>query len=182
MGYDAANGDLYIGRSYPYAFDRGQTGTYFPADSNTPTYSQTFVTSILGPQGLSAVEGCASGPASFPNRIQIYKKHIGSMSNIYQITTGTWTLVTDVGGALGYAFNYWPNGTAQPQQTALVANQVNVGRDYGAISFLRDGAGNLVRYGTTAYYFGSDTFMLSKGGSAPCRITGQERNTILALP
>jgi hypothetical protein len=168
MAFDPTNGYLYIGRGYPYPFDRGSNGpTDTPLTYNTPTTYQTG-------------NGCAGAPATFPNRIQIYRKYIGTIANMGQITTGTWTRRSDSGGPLGYAFDTWPGGPAS--QTPLVTGQSNLNRDHGAISFLRDGAGNVVRYGTTAYYFGADTFVRSKGGNLPCRVTGTETIVARGLP
>ena len=168
MAWDASSGYLYIGRAYPYPFDRGPWDLAdYPYDANTPTYYEVN-------------NGCAGPPATFPNRVQIYKMYLGSLSNMGLITTGSWTLVSDTGGSLGYAFNYWPGGPSP--QTPLVANQTSVGRDHGAISFLRNGAGNLVRSGSTAYWFGADTFKLAKGGNVPCRVTGNERVITRTLP
>jgi len=186
IAYDAARGDFYIGRGYPYPYDRGSASVIgwgdYPDYANTPTFSQTSLVFRNGPFGQTLVEGCLPAPYTLPNRIQIYKMHIGALSNIGQITNpySSWTLVTDTGGPLGYAFNYWPGGPSP--QTPLISPQINGGRDYGAVSFIRDGAGSLLRYGTTAYAFGGDTFMGPKGGSAPCRVTGTERITILPLP
>jgi hypothetical protein len=168
MAWDSTTGYLYIGRAYPYPFDRGFWDlSDAPYDANTPTYYEV-------------ANGCAGPPGTFPNRVQIYKMYLGSLANMGLITTGTWTLVNDTGGPLGYAFNTWPGGPGT--QTPLVTNQTSVGRDHGAVSFLRNGAGNLVRSGTTAYWFGADTFKLAKGGNVPCRVTGNERVITRTLP
>lgn len=172
IAWDALNGDFFIGRAYPYPYDRGSAeavGWYDPpAENNTPLSSQLEFIWRDGPQGSSPVQGCIDTPGTLPNRLQIYKMHIGSLSNFQQLATGTWTLVADIGGSAGYGYDTWLS------TTPLIAGQTNVQRDFGAISFLRDRNGNLVRYGSTAYYFAADTYTLSKG-QGPCQITGLER-------
>lgn len=186
VAYDATRGDLYIGRGYPYPYDRGSAeavGWYDPPYSNnTPRSNQTSFVYLNGPYGSTLVEGCYAAPYTPPNRIQIYKMHIGAITNIGQITNpySPWTLILDSGGSLGYAFNWWQGGPVT--QTPIFSPQMDGGRDYGAVSFIRDGAGNLVRYGTTAYALLGDTFMSQKGGSTPCRVTGTERITAITLP
>lgn len=181
IAWDANEGALYISRGYPYPYDRDSSGgSDVPYSPVTPLPSQlTTVQMWDSARGvISTVEGCAGSPATYPNRTQIYKMVIGSLSNIAAITTGTWTLVVDAGGAGGYGNDL--NGTVS--STPLVsAQQTNVGRDFGAGSFLRDRNGNLVRQGTTAYWFGADTFMETKS-AGPCRVTGLERQTIQTLP
>jgi hypothetical protein len=186
VAYDATSGDFYIGRGYPYPYDRGSAvgvgWTDPPNYPNTPHASQLTSVFLNGPFGSTMVEGCRGAPYTLPNRIQVYKMHIGPLSNIGQITNpnSQWTLVTDLGGPLGYAFHWWPYGGTNG--TPLVYGQTNAGRDYGAVSFIRDGAGNLVRYGTTAYAFAGDTFMSVKGGAERCKVTGTERITAFTLP
>jgi hypothetical protein len=166
IAYDAANGDLYMGRGYPYPYDRGSAETAGwidpPAANNTPLDSQ--------------LATCADSPYTFPNRIQIYRMHIGALGNIGQITSGTWTLVTDQGGAAGYGFD-----SPFASSTALIPGQTNAGRDYGAVSFLRDRGGNLVRTNGVASYFPADTFATSKA-VGPCLTTGTERIFLHTLP
>jgi hypothetical protein len=166
IAYDAASGDIYMGRGYPYPYDRGSgeaVGWYDPpATNNSPLDSQ--------------LATCADSPYTFPNRIQIYRMNIGSLSNIGQITSGTWTLVTDLGGSVGYGFD-----SPFSSSTALVPGQTNANRDYGAVSFLRDRSGNLVRTNGVAYYFPADTFATSKS-VGPCLTTGSERIFLHTLP
>lgn len=176
--WDATTGDFYISRGYPYPYDRGTEapiGRFDPptnADGNTPTASQRAFTYI----GASPVVSCLSTPGTLPNRVQVYRMHIGSLSNFSQLSTGTWSLVFDYGGAVGYGFDS-PASATWP----LVMGQTNVGHDWGAVSFLRNESGGLVRYGTTAYYFGADTYKQSKGNGL-CRITGNERVLVGTIP
>jgi hypothetical protein len=167
------------GRGYPYPFAR----YWDEFGENTPAYSQTVKTELVGPHGPSPVVECAPAPATFPNRIQIYRMNIGSLDFITNITNPnlSWTRVLDSGGPLGYAFNSWPGGPPQSSQTPLVAGQTNDGRDWASVSFLRDRSGNLIRSGNTGYFFAGDNFKLSKGSNAPCRITGTETNTLRTL-
>jgi hypothetical protein len=182
IAYDQSTGEFFIGRGYPYSFDRGSREAFGYLDdpyyNNAPSWDQIVDRTIPGPRGDQSVEGCADVPYLFPNRIQVYKMAIGSLSNISQITTGGWTLVADLGGGGGYPFR-----TMSPYTTStpLVAGQTNYGRDFGAVSFLRDGQGNLVRIDGVRYIFGSDTLRLSKGVGR-CRTTGLERETLVAIP
>jgi len=174
--WDPTTGDFYLGRGYPYPYDRGSLqpiGRFDPpTGGNTPTTSQTTFTYI----GPSPVVGCLPTPGTLPNRIQIYRMNIGSLSNFTQLSTGTWTLALDAGGAVGYGFDSPSSAT-----TPLVMGQTNSSRDWGAVSFLRNREGNLVRYGTTAYFFGADTYKQSKG-MGPCRVTGNERVLLGTIP
>ncbi|HYM60699.1 MAG TPA: hypothetical protein VEZ11_07390 [Thermoanaerobaculia bacterium] len=180
MAWDAGNGDFYIGRGYPYPFDRGSRNQYDqPTTNATPLVSQSANTYLNDPNtGMpTLVGGCKSGPGLLPNRIQIYKMHIGSLDNILQLTTGTWTLVADYGHDSGYGNTL--NGYVAT--TPLMAGQTNRSRDWGAISFLHDTQGFLVRDPSGSYAFGSDTFEYSKS-HGPCYVTGLETQSLLALP
>jgi hypothetical protein len=179
IAFDPPSGNFYIGRGYPYPY--GRYWDFF--GDNTPTNSQKVKTELMGPHGLSPVVECAGSPATFPNRIQVYRMNIGSLDFVSNITNPSlnWTKVLDSGGALGYAFNSWPGGPVQSAQTPLVTGQTNDGRDWASVSFLRDRSGNLIRSGTTGYFFAGDTFKLSKGSNAPCRITGLETNTLRTM-
>ncbi|HEV7240924.1 MAG TPA: hypothetical protein VGQ36_16920 [Thermoanaerobaculia bacterium] len=179
IAYDAPSGNFYIGRGYPYPYAR--YWDYY--GSTTPTFSQTNKTELVGPHGPSPVVECAGAPATFPNRIQIYRMNIGSLDNVTNITNPSlsWTKVLDSGGPFGFAFNTWPGGPPPTAQTPLVAGMTNEGRDWASVSFLRDRTGNLIRSGSTGYFFAGDTFKLSKGSNAPCRITGTETNTLRTL-
>jgi hypothetical protein len=117
---------------------------------------------------------------TLPNRSQIYKMHLGSLANMNQVTTGTWTLLADIGNATGYT-NQANGFFGCCQQTPLAPSQSNAGRDWGAISFLRDGAGNLTLSGTSVPYLAADTFKLSKS-QGPCYVTGLETETYRLLP
>lgn len=165
--WDSANGDLYLSRGYPYPYDRGFTDSQEIAkDFAVPSYLQT--------------DTCPGSPATLPNRAQIYKMHLGSLANIHQVTTGTWTLLADIGNATGYT-NHANGYYGCCQQTPLAPSQTNVGRDFGTISFLRDGAGNLTLSGTNAQYLAADTFKLSKS-QGPCYVTGLETESYRLLP
>ena len=176
--WDVLNGDLYVSRAYPYPFDRGSSGD-LPANTVTPTPAQAATVEMLDPNTglMSKVGGCYDSPATLPNRSQIYKMHLGSLVNLSWLTTQTWTLVSDFGRNAGYGNTLY--GTVDT--TPLVAGQSDAGRDYSAVSFLRDGAGNLVRTSGTGYYFAGDGFKLSKS-HGPCQITGLETNTLKSLP
>lgn len=184
IAYDPATGEFFIGRGYPYSYDRGSrelagTGTSDPPyQNNVPSWAQIVDRTIPGPNGNQSVEGCADVPYLFPNRIQVYKMNIGSLSNISQIVSGWWTLVADVGGNVGYPFRQMSPYTTS---TPIIGLQTNYGRDFGAVSFLRDGQGNFARDGGIRYMFGAETLRLSKGEGL-CRTTGLERETLVALP
>lgn len=180
IAWDPTTGNFYIGRAYPYPYDRGSLVPIGrndpPSANNSPLRTQITGYSLFGPQGESPVESCIDSPGTLPNRVQIYRMNIGSLANIMQITTGTWTLVTDIGGSAGYRFDTSPN-TATP----LLPNMTNVNLDPGAVSFLKNRRGELVRYGTTSYYFIGDIFKKQKS-VGPCRITGLERERLRVLP
>jgi hypothetical protein len=85
MAWDAANGDLYWSRGYPYPFDRRPD---YGATVPSPEYT-------VQRDGLNTVwwvsqlvEGCAPSPAIYPNRHQIYKMHLGSLGNFSLLHTG----------------------------------------------------------------------------------------------
>jgi hypothetical protein len=85
------------------------------------------------------------------------------------------TLVTDVGGSVGYRFDNLMGNTP------LLPGMTNINLDLGAVSFLKNRRGELVRYGTTSYYFAGDVFKKQKS-VGPCRITGLERERLRVLP
>jgi hypothetical protein len=184
IAYDPSTGYLYMGRGYPYAYDRGSyndSGWAFANDAPSgyviPNWTQLQSVDMWGPNGYSNVEGCLPSPYTLPNRIQVYRMYLGSLSMITRLTdgTGTWQLVGDYGGNASYGHDYgwWPG---------LVAGQQNVGHDFGAVSFARDRAGNLLRNTSgQAQVFGAHTYKLSKS-SGPCRITGLEREVLLSIP
>jgi hypothetical protein len=87
-----------------------------------------------------------------------------------------WTFLADLGNASGYS-----NSITGASTTPLTYGQSNAARDYEAVSLLRDGQGNVVRDNGVARYFAGDTFELSKS-NGPCRVTGLERETVLAVP
>lgn len=183
--YDPSTGDLYMGRAYAYPFDRGakSAGDPLQGDGWVPQYWQgaegyLFDSSL----GRSVqVSGCHQGKLVLPNRIQLYRMHIGPLSNFAAVgnTSYPWILLTDLGNASGYSYT---NSVSSGSTTPLTYWQTNAGRDYAAVSFLRDGQGNLVRKADgTATYFAGDTFELSKS-SGPCQVTGLERETIFQVP
>ena len=181
IGFDAATGYFYIGRGYPYTYDRGSmtlagTGVWDPPTYfNVPTTAQEQGRELDGPNGRSSVEGCLPAPYTLPNRIQIYRMYIGSMSNIGQLASGSWELTADLGGSQGFGFK---SGWGP---TYLLANQQNVGHDFGAVSFLRERNGYLVRnsYGKVQA-FGAHTYKQVKS-VGPCRITGLEREILITV-
>lgn len=169
--YDAAAGDIYITRGYPYPFDRDWQGfSCLWVAPATPGPTQRVDTVYNG----TYIEGCGASPATLPNRVQMYKMHIGALSNISAILTGTWTLVGDWGGSVGYENIFY--GGNQP----LNAGQTNIGHDWGALQLLRDGAGNMLFNGNQYTVLGGDTVKKSKA-VGPCRITGLERITAMTL-
>jgi hypothetical protein len=177
--YDPATGDLYVGRAYPYPFDRGQTNGSDYLYFATPKWWQTQDVFMTDPAtGRSVlVGGCKVSPGTLPNRIQLYKMHIGSMSNFgaLGVAGNYWTLLSDLGNASGYLNDF-------AAMTPLTYGQANAGRDYASVSFLRNGQGNLVRGDDgNATVFAGDTFELSKS-NGPCQVTGLERETALQVP
>jgi hypothetical protein len=174
--WDSANGDLYVSRGYPYPYDRhavncGDYCAIFPA-----FYQQTETLAYNIYEGHNeSTSGCGGGSvAGYPNRYQVYKMHIGTLANFSQIHTGTWTLVSDNGNSHGYE----QEGFGVP--FALVSGQTSGTRDAGVASFLRDGAGFLIRNGTATIFAGSTAReSLSQG---PCVNTGNERNVAVAIP
>jgi hypothetical protein len=180
MAYDASGGYLYIGRGYPYGYDRGSYEmagagmTDPPYSTNVPDATQLVDVQRNGPNGMSSVEGCLPSPYTLPNRVQVYRMYIGSPSNIGTITSGSWTLVRDFGGSSTYQF-------ANGSYYGLVPGQTNAGHDFGAVSFLRDGRGYAVRDGGALLAFGAHTYKESKS-VGPCRITGLEREVLVTLP
>lgn len=175
MAWDADNGDLYVTRGYPYPFDRRHD--LAPTSPTVPSYDQAFETFIYNylldaPQH---VEGCPASPATFPNRVQIYKMHLGTLSNFSQVSTGTWTLVSDIGNNVGYAYSTITNNIP------IAPPQTSVGRDYGAASFMRTGTGALQLVDGNAYMFAATQYLtpLSVG---QCRSTGLDRSYLTVVP
>jgi hypothetical protein len=175
--WDNANGDLYLSRGYPYPYDRHAVScvndctVIFPA-----VYQQADTLAYNMYAGYNqSTSGCGGGAAAgFPNRTQVYKMHIGTLGNFSQLHTGTWTLVADNGNSHGYE----REGFGIPY--ALVSGQTSGTRDAGVASFLRDGAGFLVRNGTATMFAGSTLReSLSQG---PCQTTGNERNVAVTIP
>ncbi|HEX7151727.1 MAG TPA: hypothetical protein VF618_09590 [Thermoanaerobaculia bacterium] len=166
--WDETTGDFYIARGYPWPFDRNAAAPL------TPTLYQVEEQKLNG----SLVRSCHGSPATLTNRIQLYRMNIGSLANVAQLATGTWTLVRDTGGTAGFHRTDRNSMMETITPTPLVPGQTAGSRDSGVASFLRDGRGFLRRYSGTAYYFGGDLYKLSKSGSAPCVITGNERQVL----
>jgi hypothetical protein len=178
IAWDEANGNLYLSRAYPYPFDRH----YADVPSLRQQYPKGFFVNPYLVDGngyptLQEVEGCVPAPAVLPNRVQVYRMHLGTLafSNLLKISTGTWTLVSDIGNNVGYEWQ------ATQQNIPIAAPQTSVGRDYGAASFLRDGAGRLQIEGGNAYMFAATQF-LSPLSVGPCKATGLERSYLTVVP
>jgi hypothetical protein len=173
MVWDSIPGDLYWTRGYPYPFDRN-AGT----PSLVPSASVLPATQLFNPYfGVyETVEGCAGSPAIYPNRYQIYKMHLGSLSNFAAVHTGTWTLVADRGYSSGYLTDVITPNTPAP----LVAGQTAGSRDASAASFLRNSQG-WISYLVPRTVFGATTFMSQMSGG-PCRVTGLEGITAESIP
>lgn len=175
IAWDEPNGDLYISRGYPYPYDR-RNDLYNCC--NVPSWRQagaTFTYNYLS-SFYQKIGGCGTyAPALYPNRYQVYKMHLGTLSNIQQLYFGTWTLVSDNGNSAGYESNY------TLASTPLVAGQTNGGRDAGAASFLVDNTGRLVRNGGNGTVFAGST-LHEKLSIGPCRQTGNERIVATQIP
>jgi len=171
MAWDPVNGDLYWTRGYPYPFDRHfELGSLVPSPSVTT--QQWVMNSYWG--GTQLVDGCAGSPATYPNRYQIYRMHLGTLSNFAQLHTGTWTLLADRGFSNGYL-----QDAVEPRAAQLVPGQTHGTRDEGAASFLRDGQGNLVPTTGIGTVFGASTLMSQLSARSntdgPCHVLGDER-------
>lgn len=171
VAYDEPTGTLYIGRSYPYPYDRGWNGNSNDGPAGDPNSIWRDITSC-GTQ----LSTCGSGRAMLTNRIQVYKMHIGSLSNIGSITTSNyyagWQLVTDTGRQSGYMNTLLNSWTCQV--TPLIAGQANNGHDYASTSFGRDGRGRLLSVGNQGWLLAGDSFKLSRSQGA-CVTTGDEK-------
>ena len=182
--YDASSGDLYLARAYAYPFDRGsKDSSDNPQSPNiVPQGWQGEAVMMFDPATGRTVKvgGCNPSPWTLPNRIQLYKMHIGSLSCCFAML-GTfnshWTFVADIGNASGYS-NWVTGATTTP---LAWSGQTNSGRDYASVSFIRDGEGNLMRDNGIASFLAGDTVELSKS-NGPCQVTGLERETLLAVP
>lgn len=179
IAWDDANGDLYLTRAYPYPYDR-------VGSSHIPSMRQQYPkTSYPNPNlldengnvAMQEVAGCFGGPGVFPNRVQVYRMHIGALTyaNFAKVSTGTWTLMSDIGNSAGYEWD------VTLQNIPIAAPQTSVGRDYGAASFLRDGAGRLQIEGGNAFMFPA-TQMYASLSIGPCRVTGLERSFLTVVP
>jgi hypothetical protein len=173
MAWDAVPGDLYWTRGYPYPFDRtAGSPSLVPSASVIP--ETRFFNPYFGV--YETVQGCAASPAIFPNRYQIYKMHLGSLSNFAAVHTGTWTLVADRGQSSGYLTDVITPNSAAP----LVAGQTAGSRDAGAASFLRNKQGWISVFSPRTV-FGATTLM-SQMSAGQCRVTGLEGIRADSLP
>jgi hypothetical protein len=173
MAWDPIPGDLYLTRGYPYPFDR-TAGTPSVVPSASVVTQTNLFNSRWGVDQL--VQGCATSPGIFPNRYQIYKMHLGSLSNFSLVHTGTWTLVADRGGAIGYLADAVSPNTGAP----LVSGQTAGSREEGAASFFRNGQGS-IPYTSPRYTFGATTLMAQMSGGQ-CAVTGFEGIVADSLP
>lgn len=186
MAFDATTGYLYAARAYPYPFDRYALRTNF-GGSHVPCDWQAAEGLLWNAQRgkYSRVKGCYASPAVLPNRTQVYRMYIGSLSNFSQLLTGTWQLMADWGGNVGYtnasltACNTGPGGAVYTQRND--PSQQDIGRDPAYPTFLRDTAGNLKVTNNQAFMLLGDSFKLSKGFSY-CYITGDERVVTMQVP
>jgi hypothetical protein len=176
--WDAASGDIYVTRAYPYPYDRhaltGQLPLDIPSDGQRPVSS--LFNSVMG--SYQDVQGCGDGNlAGYPNRYQIYRMHLGDLSvaSFTTLNTAYWTFVSDNGGSVGYGSN------TLTRSAYLNSVQTAGSFDAGAASFLRDGAGLLVRTGTSATVLAGNT-VRSTLSSGPCYTTGAERIFAVTLP
>ena len=184
--YDPATGYVYVSRAYPYPFDRGALESEYPYYT-TPCVWQAEVVQMWDSvyQEYSSVQGAGAAPATLPNRIQIYKMYIGPLSNLPSIAypTAQWTLVRDLGGAVGYSNSFLTLTCPTTNTTPLSdVRQLNAGRDYAYANFIRTANGNAVNYGDgVLHILAGDSVMLTKG-SGYARITGLERETLITVP
>ena len=173
MAWDPIPGDLYLSRGYPYPLDRSAGTTSVVPSASVVTQTDLF-NSVWGVNQL--VQGCATSPGIFPNRSQVYKMHLGSLSNFSLVHTGTWTLVADRGGAVGYLTDAVSPNTAAP----LVSGQTAGSREEGAASFFRNGQG-IIPSTSPRYTFGATTLMAQMSGGQ-CAVTGLEGIIADSLP
>lgn len=176
MTFDESTGYLYVGRAYPYPFDRNAVNE--PA--TTPCQWQSEVAYLWDStrEDWAPVQGCLAPPGTLPNRIQVYKMYIGSLSNLSAVLTGTWTLVGDYGGGVGYSNSVLAACDINNTTPLTDPRQQNVGRDYAYVNFLRYGRGNLAPNGSYASLLAADSYKLSKGYGY-CYVTGDEASTLL---
>jgi hypothetical protein len=178
IAYDDVNGDLYVSRAYPWPYNRhGAVGDPCRSGQTTPGTDQMTGASLwnmyLGQ--YQQVQGVDGPPGTFPNRVQIYKLHIGSLANFGMVTSAIWTLVADYGNAVGYELGSF-------NQPLVDAQQTNMGHDYDAASFLRNGAGFLQLYDDGApHIFGSTGNRTNLSVGVPYT-TGNERTYFLTFP
>ena len=182
MAWDAVHGDLYVSRAYPYGFDRQENANY----SAIPLHSAVYNRSALNPEDdrTVLVDGCASGLATYPTRVQINKIHLGTLANFGALTYTPWTLVLDYGNSNGYAMYANPTTLSGSTTAPLYsyAGQTSVNRDLGSGSFIADPSGALAFYGTTTYWLGGDDRTQQRtNGAGTCRVTGLERITQYTL-
>jgi hypothetical protein len=180
IAWDEVHGDLYVSRAYPWPFDR-HWGSNDPCRGGpvTPSADQTQFASLFNVylNKYQEVQGTPAEPGQFPNRIQIYKMHIGTLTNFGWVTNinNPWVLVADYGNSVGYVYGYTNQPLADP-------NQINAGRDYDAASFVRDGAGRLQIGDDGAPHVLGSTGSRTSLSVGLCYTTGNERTYFLTFP
>jgi hypothetical protein len=116
--FDPNTNDFYLTRSYSYPFDvTGLVAGEVPCNGNSPY-----------------------GMGTYPNRSQLYKMNIGNPPDFDLLYSGTWQMLADYGGSVGYATST-NGGTCSP--ASLVKGQTDLGADIGTMSILRTEAGSL---------------------------------------
>ncbi|MGE0827551.1 MAG: hypothetical protein AB7G75_19410 [Candidatus Binatia bacterium] len=154
LTYESGSGRIYISRGYPYPFD------------GTNPYATP-----CNPVGSGTKAQCAVGIAQFANRVQMYYQVVGPIWNISAIGSGTWTIVGDWGNGSGYP----NNSTGSCQQTPLLAGQTNYfNRDYGYLSFRKDGNGYFSIHSAGKLAFLGTAYNGQRSTGTECAITGNE--------
>jgi hypothetical protein len=154
LGFTYYNGYVYLGRAYPYPFTR-------------------LAGSELTPCG-DPNDSCLEAPYTLPNRLQLYRMYVGSMANIGNITTGTWSLRFDAGHGNGL----WNSLDGSCDPTPLVSGQENWSTDYGYFSFYKNPDGTWYKASGTGYILSGDTFADERSQSTSCSISNPGQNLI----
>ncbi len=116
--FDPNASDFYLTRSYSYPFDViGLVAGEVPCDGSSP-----------------------HGMPTYPNRSQLYKMNVGNPPDFNLLYGGTWQLLADYGGSIGYSTST-NGGTCGP--ASLIRGQTDSGADIGTMSILRTEAGSL---------------------------------------
>ncbi|MGE0827552.1 MAG: hypothetical protein AB7G75_19415 [Candidatus Binatia bacterium] len=156
MTYEASTGRLYLSRAYAYPFD-----AFLP-----------YVTPCNPMPGVGGLKPkCEVGIATLQTRVQMYYQTIGPLSNIAAAMTGAWNLVGDWGNVSGYP----NNSTGTCQQTPLVSGQSNYfNRDYGYLSFRKDGNGHFSMHPSGRLAFLGTAYNAQRTQGDECAVTGNE--------